>query len=249
MSDNTARIRGIFRSKTSRALDRIEDPREMLDDAYDQQVRMLQQLRQGLAEVATAKKRIELQGQELGGRYERLAAQARQALDQDREDLARTALQRRSTLEKQVASLRSQYNSLSTQQSRLEENERRVSERIAAFRLEKETLKATYTASQAQVRVNEALAGLGAQLDDAGASVDRAKDKVAHMQARAAATDELIQSGALRDLTGGADEDLDWQLASAATRSDIERQLREMRGAAGSEEGQQGPDAWLSIAP
>ncbi len=250
MSDNTARMRTIFRTKTSRALDRMEDPREMLDDSYDQQVKMLQGLRQGLAEVATAKKRIELQGQEMGARYQRLAEQAQQALDQGQEDLARSALQRRSVLERQVAALRDQYASLQKQQAQLQDNERRITERIAAFRIEKETIKATYTASQAQVRVNEAVAGLGTQMNDAGASLDRARDKVAQMQARAAATDELLSSGALRDLTAAPDEDLDWQLSSGASRADIERQLKAMKDSAAraaSPDAPKGPDGWLSI--
>jgi phage shock protein A len=249
MSDNTARMRTIFRTKTSRALDRMEDPREMLDDSYEQQVKMLQGLRQGLAEVATAKKRIELQGQEMGARYQRLAQQAQQALDQGQEDLARSALQRRSVLERQVAALRDQYTSLQKQQAQLQENERRITERIAAFRIEKETIKATYTASQAQVRVNEAVAGLGTQMNDAGASLDRARDKVAQMQARATATDELLSSGALRDLTAAPDEDLEWQLSSGASRAEIERQLKAMKDAAAgaADPTASGPDGWLSI--
>jgi phage shock protein A len=99
MSSNTARMRTIFRSKTSKAIDRMEDPRETLDDNYEQQVKLLQQVRQAVAEVATAKKRIELQGQEMGERYARLGAQAREAVVQGREDLARAALERRSLLE------------------------------------------------------------------------------------------------------------------------------------------------------
>ncbi|MET1020422.1 MAG: PspA/IM30 family protein, partial [Microterricola sp.] len=81
---NASRIRNILRSKTSRGLDKVEDPRELLDNSYDQMVRMLQQVRQGLAEVATAKKRIELQGQEMGDRHSRLGRQAQEAMDQGR---------------------------------------------------------------------------------------------------------------------------------------------------------------------
>jgi phage shock protein A len=151
-----SRLRVIFRSKASRTLDRLEDPREALDDSYDQQVKMLQQVRQGLAEVATAKKRIELQGQEMGARHQRLADQAQEALTQGREDLARTALERRALLENQVASIRDQYSVLAGQQARLQDNERRLAERVAAFRTEKETIKASYAASVAQVKANEA---------------------------------------------------------------------------------------------
>ena len=223
---NTSRIRDIFRSKTSRGLDKLEDPREMLDDSYDQQVKLLQQVRQAVAEVATAKKRIDLQGQEMGARYQRLGDQAREALSHGREDLARAALERRSLLESQVANLQTQYTALEQQTAQLQDRERRLSEQIAAFRIEKETIKATYTASAAQVRANEAVAGLGSSMNDIGVSLDRARDKVAQMQARAAATDDLLNSGALRDLTAPPDADIERQLAAMATEADVARQLK-----------------------
>ena len=247
----SSRLRVIFRSKTSKALDRVEDPREALDDSYDQQVKMLQQVRQGLAEVATAKKRIELQGQEMGTRHRRLAAQAEDALAQGREDLARTALERRALLENQVASIRDQYTVLQQQQARLQENERHLAERVAAFRTEKETIKASYAASVAQVKANEAAAGIGSQMTDVGVNLDRAKDRVAQMQARAAATDELLSTGALTDLTATPDADLERQLSAGSIKADVDRQLRAMKGSstapsARSARGED-PDSWLAI--
>ena len=158
-NSNSARMTTIFRSKTSKALDKMEDPRETLDDSYDQQVKLLQQVRQAVAEVATAKKRIELQGEEMGARYQRLGAQAAEALAQGREDLARAALERRAMLEGQVAKLQQQSRAARRQTAQLQERERRLTEQVAAFRIEKETIKATYTASEAQVRANEAGVG------------------------------------------------------------------------------------------
>jgi phage shock protein A len=247
MSDNTQRMRTIFRSKTSRALDKMEDPRELLDDSYDQQVKLLQQVRQALAEVATAKKRIELQGQEMGARYHRLAGQAQEAMSQGREDLARAALERRAFLEGQVGNLQAQFSSLQKQTEQLQERERRLTEQIAAFRIEKETIKATYTASAAQVRANEAVAGLGSSMNDIGVSLDRARDKVAQMQARAAATDDLLNSGALRDLTAPPDADIERQLAAMATEADVARQLKALKDAGNGARPSGGPDEWTSI--
>ena len=247
MSSNTERMRSIFRSKTSQAIGKMEDPREMLDDSYEQQVKLLHQVRQALAEVATAKKRIELQGQEMGARYHRLASQAQEALSQGREDLARAALERRSFLEGQVAKLQEQYSSLQKQTEQLHERERRLTEQIAAFRIEKETIKATYTASEAQVRANEAVAGIGSSMNDVGAGLDRARDKVAQMQARAAATDDLLNSGALRDLTAAPDADIERQLSAMATASDVSRQLQAMKDAAASGIRGGGAAEWTSI--
>ncbi|MET0933134.1 MAG: PspA/IM30 family protein [Mycetocola sp.] len=250
---NASRIRNILRSKTSRGLDKVEDPRELLDNSYDQMVRMLQQVRQGLAEVATAKKRIELQGQEMGDRHARLGRQAQEAMDHGREDLARTALERRIFLEGQVDTLRTQYSALQRQTAGLQTKERHLAERVSAFQIEKETIKATYTASQAQVKVNETLGGIGSQMNDVSDSLDRARDRVAQMRARAAATDELLASGALRDLTETPDADIERQLAALVTDANVDRQLQDMRSARAPEPGRrpdsvsEGPDAWLSI--
>lgn len=247
---NTSRMRDIFRVKTSKALDKIEDPREMLDHSYDQQVKLLQQVRQALAEVATAKKRVDLQGQELGARYQRLEGQAREALTQGREDLARAALERRSLIERQVSKLQEQYTAMQQQTAQLEERERRLAEQIAVFKVEKETIKATYTASEAQVKANEAVAGIGSTINDIGTSLDRARDRVAQMQARAAATDEMLASGALQDLTAAPDADIDRQLAALSAQAEVERQLQAMRDAeAGqADTGRRGGDSgWLII--
>jgi phage shock protein A len=249
----TSRMRTIFRSKASRALDRMEDPRETLDDSYDQQVNLLQQVRQGLAEVATAKKRIELQGQEMGARYQRLAGQAQEAMNHGDESLARAALERRSMLEGQVAKLQEQYATLQKQMTQLTERERRLAEQVAAFRVEKETIKATYTASEAQVRANEAVAGIGSYMGEVGSSLDRARDRVAQMQARAAATDDLLTSGALQDLTAAPDTDIERQLSAARAKSDVERQLEAMKRSGTAPAGPRsdrsgdGEDGWLAI--
>lgn len=247
----TTRFRNLFRIKANRALDRLDDPRESLDDSYERQLELLGRLRQGLAEVATARKRIELQGQELGGRYDRLGEQAEEAMGQGREDLARTALARRSDLEREIVALRGQFEALQQQEARLQENERRMTARVAAFRTQKETLKATYTASAAQVKANESVAGLGSDLDGVGGAIDRAKDAVLQMQARAAATDELIARGVVPDRTASPDEDLDHQLAAGRSAADIERQLSAMREQQRRRGGPVTVDGagWLSIAP
>jgi phage shock protein A len=242
-------MRTIFRSKTTRAINRMEDPRETLDDSYDQQVKLLHRVRQAVAEVATAKKRIELQGQEMGARYQRLATQAQDAVDQGREDLARAALERRALLEGQVAHLREQFVALEKQSDQLQERERRLAEQVASFRIEKETIKATYTASEAQVRANEAVAGIGSNLNDIGHSLDRARDRVAQMQARAAATDDLLNSGVLQDVTARPDADIERQLAALSAKSAVDRQLQSMKTDAPviTRESDPGPDGWLSI--
>lgn len=245
---NTGRLKAIMQGKAARAIDRMDDPRDALDDTYDREAEMLQQVRRGIADIATARKRVELQGQEEGARYARLGEQAREAIDQGREDLARIALERRTSVAAQVATLRVQFEGLERQQTRLQETEQRLRERLAAFRIEKETIKASYAASAAQVRVNEAVAGISGQFDQAAARLDHARERIAQMQARAAATDELLATNGIPDVTGRPDADLDRQLGSTTDRSAIDRELaalRERPGIDGDARG--GAGSWLEI--
>ena len=98
----------IFKSKASKALDSAEDPRETLDYSYEKQLELLQQVRRGVADVATSRKRIELQIQSLDQQVAKLEQQAKAALAGGREDLAREALTRASGLHQQVADLQTQ---------------------------------------------------------------------------------------------------------------------------------------------
>ena len=60
------RVKLIFKSKASKALDRAEDPRETLDYSYQKQLEMLQRVKRGVVDVASSRKRLELQQQQLG---------------------------------------------------------------------------------------------------------------------------------------------------------------------------------------
>src|ERR687895_1306954 len=106
------RLSMIFRSKASRALDAAEDPRETLDYSYERQLDMLQQMKRGVADVATSRKRVELQVQQLDASSQKLEGQARQALSQGREDLAREALARRGAAQSEIGELRTQHDQL-----------------------------------------------------------------------------------------------------------------------------------------
>ena len=191
----------IFRSKANKALDRAEDPRETLDYSYQRQVDLLTKVRRGVADVATSRKRVELQINQLEQQSAKLQDQAQKAITMDREDLAREALTRRSGLTTQINDLKAQHAQLQGEEEKLTLAQQRLQAKVEAFRTRKETIKATYTAAEAQTRINEAMSGIGDEMGDVGAAIQRAEDKTAQMQARAGAIDELIASGALDDIT------------------------------------------------
>jgi phage shock protein A len=238
------RFAAIVRAKVNKLLDRAEDPRETLDLSYTEQVSNLQKLRRSVAEVATARKRIEIQAQQLQQQASKLQGQARAALTQKREDLAREALSRRSAIGAELADLETQHAQVKEQEQRLIETMRRVQAQVEAFRTRKETLKATYTAAEAQTRVGEAVSGISDSMGDAGLAMQRAQDKISAMQARAGAIDELLSSGSLTDLTTGHD-DIQSQLDKVASKSQVETELARLKSeiAAGSEAGALGAPA------
>src|SRR5919206_3907468 len=187
----------IFRAKASKALDRAENPNETLDYSYEQQLQQLQNVKRGIADVTTAKKRLELQYTSMQQQVEKLDGQARDALKANREDLAREALTREAAIQGQLDSIMQQGQQLEAQQQKLVEGEKQLSARVESFRTQKEVIKAQYSAAEAQVRIGEAATGIGRNMEDVGLAVQRAKDKTEQLQARAAAVDELTEAGGL----------------------------------------------------
>ncbi|WP_327044982.1 PspA/IM30 family protein [Microbispora sp. NBC_01189] len=244
------RLSMIFKSKANKALDKMEDPRETLDYSYQRQLELLQKVRRGVADVATSRKRVELQINQLTSQTAKLENQSRQALSAGREDLAREALARRNGLNAQIADLRIQYSNLQGEEEKLTLASQRLQAKVDSFRTKKETIKATYTAAEAQTRINEAFSGISEEMGDVGLAIQRAEDKTAQMQARAGAIDELLASGALDDFTGQRD-DIQAELDRMGGGQDVELELARMKAELGQgpapqsaiEAGQQGQAA------
>jgi len=228
------RLSGIVQAKANKALDKAENPADMLDLSYEKQAENLQKVRRALADVATAKKRLELQAAELQAQATKLQDQAKQALAQGQEDLARQALTRRAGLADQLADLGTQHSQVEAQQQQLETTATRLSTQIEAFRTKKETLKASYTASKAQASIGEAVSGISESMTDAGMTLQRAQDKITQMQARGAAIDELIDTGALPDALGGGKDDIQAQLDATSQAGQVDSELAALKAQLGS---------------
>jgi phage shock protein A len=226
------RMSMIFRSKANNALDRLEDPRESLDYSYQRQLEMLQKVRRGVADVATSRKRLELQITRLEKEHNKLTDQGRQALQVGREDLARAALERRSGLDSQLSDLRVQYQQLQGEEEKLTLAAQRLQAKVDAFRTRKETIKATYTAAEAQTRISEAFSGISEEMGDVGLAIQRAEDKTAQLQARAGAIDELLESGALEDFSGPRD-DIQAELNRMNATTGVELELERLKAELG----------------
>jgi phage shock protein A len=226
------RAHDILAAKANKALDAAEQPGEMLDLSYEQMLDHLTKVRQALVTVAASRKQIELQEQQLQHSADHLQEQAKAALALGKEDLAREALQRKAAAQAQIDGMEAQHQQLNEEEAKLEQTLAALQQRVNQFRTQKETLKAQYAAASAEASVNESVAGISSTLGDSGAALQRAQDKIANMQARAGALDELLQSGVLEDVGGGTD-DIQKELDEAGSSADVDREIAALKAQIG----------------
>jgi phage shock protein A len=230
------RMSTVIKAKISKLLDRAEDPGETLEYSYQKQIELLQNVKKGIADVVTSKKRLQLQSQKLEQSVVKLDTQARQALSAGNEELARTALERKQLAQTELQSLDQQVTELEGQQQHLTDNEKKLRAKIDAFRTRKEVIKAQYSAAEAQVKISEAATGVGEEMADVGLAMQRAMDKTENMRARASAVEELEKAGTFEDLTqlGAGGDDIDRQLHELTSSSQVDDELAKMRAELGS---------------
>ena len=225
------RISTIFRAKANSALDKAEDPRETLDYSYQRQLEMLTKVRRGVADVATSRKRIELQRNQLQSQSDKLTAQAQKAHRGGPRGPRPRGADPQVGADRQIADLDAQHSQLQGEEEKLTLASQRLQAKVESFRTRKETIKANYTAAEAQTRIGEAFSGISEEMGDVGMAVQRAEDKTQQMQARAGAIDELIASGALDDASSiNSGDDISRELEAMSSQSDVEAELAALKG-------------------
>ncbi len=223
------RMSDVFQQKVSAAVNKAEDPSQALDLSYQKQLDVLQQARRSVADVLTSEKRLELQADQLRQSIAKLQNQARTALGQGKEDLAREALTRAQGAQSQLDGLTQQIDTVRQQEQKLEITVQKLQTRIETFRMERDTMKAQYQAAKATTNVSEAATGLSEQMADVSMMVDRSRDKIAQMQARSAAVDQLLDSGVLDNVVTGKSDDIDRRLGTGNTDAAVQAQLDAMK--------------------
>jgi len=216
-------------------MDKVENPDEMLDYSFEKQTELINKLRRNIADVVTAKRQLEMQKAKLSANTNTLEEQAHQALDSNREDLARQALERKNTILIQIQNLDKQITDMQAEQEKLENTERRLAAKVEEFKTRKEVIKAQYSSAEAQVKINESVTGISEEMHDVGMALDRAEDKTEKMKARAQALDEMVDTGVLTDYTnsqgmgGGGGGELGSELDKITIQQSVDQELSKMK--------------------
>jgi phage shock protein A len=239
----SGRFSTVIKAKINKMLDKAEDPGETLEYSYQRQMELLQNVKKGIADVVTSKKRLQLQQSKLEQQVVKLDTQARQALAAGKEDLARTALERKQFAQTELQTLDQQVAELEQQQQSLVQNEQQLRTKIDQFRTKKEVIKAQYSAAEASVRIREAATGVGEEMADVGLAMQRAQDKTENMRARAGAMEELEAAGTFDDnlALGSGQDDIDRQLHELTSQSTVDDDLAKLKAEIGQGSGGQAP--------
>ena len=193
------RVADLFQAKNNKLLNALEDPNDTLDLSYEKMLTGLQETKRHLADVVAQQMSLERQ---MGSSDKEIAgaeADAATAVRAGRDDLARAALVHRRQVLDSRATLETAHAAIVPQVEKLAGYQRQLQDRIEKFRLQKETMKASYAAAQAQVKVTQSLTGTSHQLGAVDGAYRRAEDKMLGMRDKADAMDAMITQGLLED--------------------------------------------------
>jgi phage shock protein A len=226
-----SRVADILQAKTHKLLNQLEDPNETLDLSYEKMIAGLQQTKLHLADVVAQQKSLERQIEAAQQEAAKAEDDARLALQAGREDLAKAALAHKHSALEKLQALQEAHAAVLPQAQKLIETEKKLADRIEKFRLQKEVMKTSYTAAAAQVKVTQAMSGVGSSFNNVGDTLRRAEDKVSGMRAKADAMESLTESGVLSDPLDSRpkeERELDALRVGSAIDSDLEKLKAEL---------------------
>ena len=223
------RFKAIFQAKANSYVDQMEDPKASLDYSLTKLEESRKQITRSLIDVSAAKRRLEGQRDQFAATSRKYDGQAQAAIQAGREDLARTALERKQDAISRQNELEANIVNLERQEENLKQSQANLERKIVLFRSKKEELKAIYDSSKAQIRVQEAITGISEDLADVGNTIQRAESRIREMQSRSDAIEGLIAEGVLTDVLEGDKDDIDRELERIGREQAVEEELTRLK--------------------
>lgn len=223
------RLKQLFEAKVDKSLDHLENPGEMLDYSLHKMEESLRSISQNAVQLTAAKKRIEMQRDELLQTAANYQQHAEKALELGQEDLAREALNRKLEAEARIQALDHQLAEMDHQLTSTVHSQEELKRKISSFRSKKEELKAVYTASQAQLKVKEIMTSIGSDSEEVGRTIERAESRILDMQARVKAIDDLTDQGVISEAFDSKTDDIERKLDNLSKNSKVEEELTRLR--------------------
>jgi phage shock protein A len=227
------RLGTVIVSKLSKIVEGMEDPREILDYSYEEQLTMLKAVKRGIVEVSASKQSLITQKGKLSSKVEQLEVQAKNAVTIERDDLATAALEKKEVLKLQVVDLETGIEQLQREESALIKTEQDIETKLELFKSKKEVLKAQYSAAESLSKINESVAGISGNMTDIGSSIERIQDKTDTMRSKATAIEDLMEKGVLSNVIGETRDKIDVELNKVQIQSNVKDELARLKGEIG----------------
>ncbi|PUU88574.1 MAG: phage shock protein A [Halanaerobium sp.] len=222
------RMKKVFEAKMSKFVDEVEDPEELLDISLQEMKEHLQQVQNSLLELTTIKKGLEKDLEYVKDKAELAQEQAQTAVDIEKEELARAALEKKADLNEKKSTLKTEIEKIENKIEVIKSNKRTLAEQIKKLETKKEELTFINKSADAQLEVKEIITGASSDITDLNEQIKRAEEKIEKKEAKLSAIDELVADGELvNDLN--AKDDIDKSLNQIQRDSKIEEELANLR--------------------
>lgn len=215
-----SRVKDLLQANIMDIVNKAEDPEKMLNlyvDRATEEIRSFQiQVNRAVADKIQLEERIETLNREVAQRTE----QASLAVQQGKDELARTALTLRKQAETSLADYQNQLADQSKAVEDLQENLRILSEKLEKAKMERNNLVMRQRRAETMKKANEAVSGMSSH--DPMADMDRMKDRVERMEAEAKASRTMVN-------TGNSVDDQFAELEKSKANSEVEDELAKLK--------------------
>jgi len=222
------RMKTVFQAKMSKFLDEVEDPEELLDISLKEMKEHLQQVKKSLLELTTMKKSLEKDLEDTEDKAELAQQQAQTAMDMEKEDLARAALEKKAGLGDRITTLKSEIEKLENKISAIKSNKKTLAGQIKELEVKREELTVINKSADAQLAVKEIITGASSDITDLNEQIKRAEEKVRKKEAKVSAIDELVADGELSNDLNSQD-DIEKSLYEIQRKAEIEEELAKLK--------------------
>ncbi len=183
-----SRIADIFKSNVNDALDKAEDPEKMLKQMVLEMEESVNKATLAVANSIANEKGLERKLDKARKDSSEWEQKAMQALQANREDLAKAALEKKAIADRNVADLHPIYEQAKATSTKLRQQLDQLKSKLDEARSRQSTLIARSQAAKAQKQIAQSFSGVGS---DAFTKFDKFEGKIEKLEAEATAFEQL----------------------------------------------------------
>lgn len=214
------RISDVFKANVNDALDKAEDPEKMLKQMVIEMEESVNKTTLAVAQAIANEKNLERKLEKARKDATEWQQKAMQALQANREDLAKAALEKKAIAEKNVSDLTPIHAQAADTSNKLRGQLDTLKSKLDEARSRQSTLIARSQAAKAQKQIAQNLGGIG---NDAFSKFDKFESKIELLESEAEAFDSLADSN----------KSLDDEFKKLSSSSSVDTELLKLKAQMG----------------